>query len=143
MELIQGQGTGLVNILFSHRYGKGAGLQSGSVATGTGSNSHELLVLLLHFLGKALLISSFHIVEQAFKYHTVHISLSKLGGIAYRNAFRTGTVEDNLPNLLRKLTKWSIQRKAVLFAQSHQHSMGEASFILGIHPAHYGNGTLI
>ncbi len=76
-------------------------------------NAHKLLILRLHFIGKALLVAAAHIFHQALKGHMMDIAAAELRLVMHRHLLTAGAVQNDIPDLRAQLPERRIQAEVI------------------------------
>ena len=84
---------------------------------GTRCDPHKTLVLCLAGLGERLPVTAVYVLDQALKGHVVNAG-SALSCIVDLYFLSTGSVDQDIMDLLRIILKWGVEIKVVLRSQS-------------------------
>ena len=147
LQLRDGQGSHLINILIAYRHRQGRFFQTLTLTCLTGRDPHKRLILLLHDIGARLPIPAVHVLDQSFERHIIN-AFAPLAFVVYLQHPAVRSVQEYPADLLRQLLIGRIQRKMIGFGHGVQNGVGKTALIgTGLPPQHChrptGNGQAL
>ena len=132
----------VINIQIAHRHREAGTLQPFSAAGLTGNNAHKGLILLLCARGKCFSVAALFILDQPLEGDVID-PFSALAPVAHLHLCSAGSVEQNVPYLLRIVLKGCIQTEVIMLRQCREQCVCKASLLITGVPARRNNCPLI
>ena len=142
MQLRDGHGSDLINILITDGHGQGFLFQAHAAAFLTGRDTHKGLILLFDHVRTRLPVFPFHIFDQAFEGNGID-SLPPLSFVVNVHFPAIRTVTDRILRFLRQFLKRRVHTEFVFFGQRLQKRVGKTALVLAGLPSHHGNGAIV